>query len=520
MLGAVALVATLTACDLAAISRVSGDMAGTTAGPYHDGGDVSDDGSIVVFTSNWAYDTGDTNGVEDVILSDRNTGFIGRASYAADGGAPSHKATEATVSGDGRYISWTSRADNMVAGDTNNVEDVFRYDLETGTTERVSVSSAGQQGNAWSSYSSMSDDGRFVAFQAAANDLVPDDDNYGTDVFVRDTVAGTTRRWSVDVNGEEAYTVSSEPQISGDGMWVVFTMGGAFDSSDTNDVDDVYRKHRDGPIVRVSSPGGSKGSNGHSGAPAVNQDGSVVAFQSDATDLDPDDDNGELDIFVWEDGVLELVSRTPDGGVGSRNARRPSVDGSGNLVGFDSSSPELTPDLPVPPGPPQSRAFVRNRLERRTDLVSSSVLGEVGDDDDFLRAVSGDGRSVLVSGRSTNLAPDDPNASGDIFVKAYPFPRITRVTPSVLIKGTTTTVTIEGKGFSGPIHVSLSDNPGAAITTSGTIWVSPTRVRVNVTVPLGAAVHDHDLTLWNLGEYADNTGAETTCSKCLSVTVT
>lgn len=514
VLAAVVLVTALTSCDLAAVSKVSGDPAAPAAPTEPSDGDLSDDGAIVVFVSAHAFDAADTNGVDDVIVSDRETGFRGRASYALGGGAPNAKAKDPAVSGDGRYVTWSSTASDIVPGDTNGIEDVFRVDLDTGTTVRVSVSSSGAQVSATSGDASMSDDGRLVVFGSHATDLVPNDTNDKIDTFVRDVDAGTTTRWSVDENGSEMPSHSTYGAISGDGKWVAFSTLAPFDPADTNGRTDVYLRSGAGRISRISHVAGGPQADGSSLDPDVNDDGTVVAFQSLSSTFDELDDNKEHDVYVWEAGTVELVSAGRDGRPGSGEASSPSVDGSGNLVGFTSTSPELNE------GSDRAQVLVRNRSEGRIDIVSSSVTGERGESWDRFSAISGDGRSVLMHGTSRNIYADPSIFGGDMLVKAYPFPRITRVTPSVLTPGTTTTVTVEGTGFSGPIHVSLSDNPGAAVTTSGTISVSPTRVRVNVTVPLGAAVNLHDVTLWNVGEYADNTGAETTCYECLSVTVT
>lgn len=501
----------LAGCDLAAISRINPAYEYGAPGVHRQhGGDVSDDGEIVVFTSEQVYDDEDTNGLADVIVADRNLGIQVRVSASIGGGAPNATAWDAAVSGNGRYVTWRSDASDVIAGDTNGVADVFRIDLETGITERVSVRSNGVQGDRPSRSASMSDDGRLVAFSSSAS-LIAGDVNTNEDVYVRDMDTGTTTRWSVRADGSELAGPSYHPHISGDGRSVAFASINPFDPGDGNGVPDVYLKAGDGPITWVSAPVGGKAPDGSSVEPAVNQDGTVVAFLSGATTFDPADGNGEDDVFVWEAGTVELVSASPHGVVGSGQAWAPSVDDSGNLVGFSSDSPELTD------GAPDTQSLVRNRQERHTDLVSSSLTGEGGTDDDTLEAISGDGRSVVIRALSDNLVPDTIGSGSDILVKAYPFPRVTRTTPNVLAPGTTTTVTIEGKGFSGPLYVSLSANAGAALALSPPIPLSPTRIRLNVTVPAGAALQAHDLRVWNLGDHPDNAGAETTCYSCLQV---
>lgn len=516
--GAGALVVALAGCDLAAISKVSGEVVSPAYDPaYLFGGDASDDGSIVVFESEWAFDPADTNEMSDVIVSDRTAGTQTRVSSAIGGGAPNadveSESDGAAVSGDGRYVTWTSAASDIVPGDTNGVDDVFRHDRTTGTTVRISVATGGAQANGPSGVSSMSDDGRFVAFQSDASNLVANDTNGRTDVFVRDMKeSGTTTRWSIGPGGVQGTGNSTVPQISGDGTTVAFASMSAFDAADTNGLRDVYRKVGNGSITRISQRAGGPQSDGASTDPAINQDGTVVAFRSIASTLVVGfDDNAQYDIYVWEAGGLELVSMTSTGGVGSGNTYHPTLDDSGNLVGFSSTSPELTS------GAPLTQALVRNRADKRTDHVSASLTGEVGNGVDSMQAISGDGRSVVVRAMSDNLLPDDPNYSADLLVKSYPFPRIASVKPSTLMPGTTTTVTIDGTGFAGPLEVSLSAHPSAAITLSAPVVLGPKRIRVQVTVPAGATAHTLDVTVRNPGVFESSSGAQTTCYDCLQV---
>ena len=134
----------------------------------------------------------------------------------------------ADMTPDGRYVAFVSASSNLVAGDTNNVGDVFVRDRRTGATERVSVGLKGVEGNGDSNYlgigtrPAISDDGRYVAFKSEASNLVRGDRNGVTDVFVRDRVAGTTERVSVDNAGREAPGGGDEPAISPDGRYVAF----------------------------------------------------------------------------------------------------------------------------------------------------------------------------------------------------------------------------------------------------------------------------------------------------------
>src|SRR5262249_41436613 len=146
------------------------------------------------------------------------------------------------ISADGRFVAFASHATNLVPGDTNNATDVFVHDLSTGATERVSVDSAGNEADAESPGDvALSADGRFVAFQSAADNLVAGDVNKVTDIFVHDRATGATERVSVDSNGGEANGKSLTPSISGDGSLVAFGSDATdLVANDTNGLHDVF----------------------------------------------------------------------------------------------------------------------------------------------------------------------------------------------------------------------------------------------------------------------------------------
>src|SRR5204863_310450 len=145
------------------------------------------------------------------------------------------------ISADGRFVAFTSLSTNLVAGDTNGWQDVFVRDRETRTTERVSVDSAGTEGNSWSGTPAISADGRFVAFVSDATNLVPGDTNKAADVFVHDRQTRTTERVSVDSAGNQGSWGSGAPAISADGRFVAFCSASPnLVAGDTNWAKDMY----------------------------------------------------------------------------------------------------------------------------------------------------------------------------------------------------------------------------------------------------------------------------------------
>src|SRR5205814_1576225 len=159
----------------------------------------------------------------DVFVRDRLTGTTERVSVSSAGGAADRRGGTPAISADGRFVAFSSDATNLVGRDTNGAIDVFVHDRMTGMTERVSVDSTGAQANAASIEqfcAALSSDGRFVAFESDATNLVPGDTNGVADVFVRDRLTATTERVSVDSAGAQANDRSDFPAISADGSVV------------------------------------------------------------------------------------------------------------------------------------------------------------------------------------------------------------------------------------------------------------------------------------------------------------
>ncbi len=172
------------------------------------------------------------------------------ASVDSSGNQADNASEHSSISADGRFVAFESTATNLVTGDTNNASDVFVRDLQSGTTERVSVDSSEKQGNNASYYPSISADGRFVAFKSFATNLVSTDTNDKLDVFVRDRQDGTTQRASLDSSGKQGndhagfangLVTSHDHSISGDGLHVAFhSTATNLVTSDTSGFPDVF----------------------------------------------------------------------------------------------------------------------------------------------------------------------------------------------------------------------------------------------------------------------------------------
>jgi len=194
-------------------SRVSVRDGGSGSGNGEsEGPSISDDGRYVAFSS--VADNlvdGDTNGHWDVFVRDRDTDATERVSVHSSGVEGDSDSLGAMISANGRYVAFSSYAGNLVDDDTNGDVDVFLHDRATGTTRRVSVDSAGRQVGADCYFGSISGDGRIIAFTSASDDLVEDDTNGRIDVFVRDRDLGMTERVSLRADGREADEFSEVP---------------------------------------------------------------------------------------------------------------------------------------------------------------------------------------------------------------------------------------------------------------------------------------------------------------------
>jgi len=270
---------------------------------------LSQDGSKVAFTSEATnLVTGDSNGVADVFVRDRATATTTRVSIAtgAAGVQGNDASGQAWLSGSGQFAAFISHASNLVAGDTNNVFDVFVRDRTSNTTARVSIATgaSGAQGNKDSWQPSLSSDGRYVVFASDATNLAAADSNGVADVFVRDRTSNTTSRVSLDVSGMQSDGASYNPVISNDGRYVAFDSLATLDAADYNNAWDVYLRDRTAATTaRLSVATNTQEGNADSRRPVMSADGRYVLFESFASNLDTGDTNNAWDIFVRDRGI-------------------------------------------------------------------------------------------------------------------------------------------------------------------------------------------------------------------------
>jgi Tol biopolymer transport system component len=272
-------------------TRVSTSAAGVEANGASDNPEITTgaNGTFIAFDSVASnLIPGDLNARSDVFVKSLANGLVDRVSQSTAGLAGNADATDPAISSDGRSVAFTSRANNLVAGDLNGRWDVFVRNRANGTTERVSVSTAGIEGDRDAFEPAISASGKHVAFSSKATNLVPADTNFDLDIFVRDRGSATTRRVSVADSGAEGDGDSTEPTISASGRFV------AFESTATNlapvpTVRSQILVHdlALGQTDLVSARADGRPADHAAWTPGISPDGTTIAFRSEALNLTP-----------------------------------------------------------------------------------------------------------------------------------------------------------------------------------------------------------------------------------------
>lgn len=375
---------------------------------------ISSDGRFVAFTSRASnLVANDTNGMLDVFVYDRQTGVTERVSVSSQGPEGNGDSLMPVLSSDGRFVVFMSYADNLVANDFNGVSDIFVRDRQTQVTERVSVSAQGIEGNGISASTAVSGDGRFVAFASSANNLVSADANGAPDIFVRDRQNGTIERIPA-ATGETA-TGPFFPALSADGRFVAFASGDHLLPEDDDFNDDVYVYDRQTRVLQLASVSAT----GQQYDFDISQfdmsaDGRVVVFRSLR------DPAGTLfDIRQSKYGLLarDLQARTTSmvsGSIASMESNfpeRPSLSSDGRFVAayLNGGQTGVFGDI--------LHIVVFDRLTNTTEQVSVSSTGQPSNYYDRTGRINADGTFVAFASLSANLVAGDTNGYWDVFVR-------------------------------------------------------------------------------------------------------
>ena len=431
---------------------------------------ITPDGRYVAFES-YAPNlvSGDTNGMVDIFVHDRQTGQTTRVSVSSSGGQADNYSNYPAITDDGRYVAFQSSATNLVAADTNGSWDIFVHDRQTGETTCISVSPTGEIGNNHTFDPQMTGDGHYVVFWGPAGNLVAGDANGKGDVFVRDMQAGQTFLVSVSTAGVQGNQGSSSADISDDGRYVAFNSWASnLITGDTNNKGDVFiRDRQTAETTRMA---------GDSDFPSISGDGRYVAFYSPSSQV-AGDSNGWSDIFVLDrqTGEMTAVSVNPSGVTGNGSSYRPDITDDGRYVAFES----VANDLVAGDSGAGYDVFVRDRQTEQTRRVSVNEAGQPGSG--IQAAITNDGRYVAFSSDDPTLVPGDTNEIYDVFVQdrdgVAGAPTVTGFTPTSGPVGTS--VTINGTNLSGATAVTFNGTNQPTFTV-----VSATQI--TAAVPAGA----------------------------------
>jgi Tol biopolymer transport system component len=399
----------------------------SSIGVFHGSSAISADGRFVAFSSQGDnLVAGDTNGVVDVFVRDRQTGQTSRVSVASDGSQANHVSYGPRMSADGRFVAFISMASNLVPGDTNGFADVFVHDRANGQTTRINVAATGTQANGESISVDISADGRFVAFDSFATNLVPGDTNGVSDVFVYDRLTRDIESVSI---GTSVAAAAHDPLISADGQTVAYRASGGL-GTDTHIF--VYNRHT-GQTTQVlglnaSAPDSRVLLDG------ISADGHLISFASAATNLVRGDTNKEFDCFVHDvvSGQNTRASLADDGSQANGGSERCVISGNGRFVTFSSLATNLTGRFVTRlKGAPICVAecdtnhaadqFVRDLQSGQTFAVTDLTRSGAGLEDGIGKgtAINYTGQYIVFIASGIHL-PEDTNKTWDAYIAGPP----------------------------------------------------------------------------------------------------
>lgn len=358
------------------------------------------------------------------------------------------------VNEDGRWVTFTSLATNLVPGDTNGIQDVFAYDRLNRTWVRVNIDPNGQQAQVFCSDPAISGNGRYVAFTAPAH--FSEGGAFGADqIYRRDLWSNTTEKVSTYPSGLFG-TTGWDSHLHGrcmttEGNCVLDSIEPFDTAIDLNDNWDVYLKDMTtGAIELISQDtAGTGAQSGFFGA--VSADGNRIAFESNGTSVVPGDSNGANDIFL-RDRQAQTTTRVSLGSAGNEangDCQSPSISRDGEYVIFHSAATNLVP------GDTNNEwdVFLVELATGNIERVNVSTAGVQANGYSGPGDVSDDGRYVVFASSATNLVPGDTNGAHDVFIRDR-------------LLGTTRRVSVDNAGAQAP---GISDGP--TLNSTGSVLV-------------------------------------------------
>jgi RHS repeat-associated protein len=434
---------------------ISFNSENTLAGGYHSDTPVlSSDGRYVTFLSAANNLTAnDDNEDYDLFRRDRSTNqtellsvrslqipFAQTANHDSDLFPDQGDQPIQAISADGNLVLFRSRATNLLDGITfpvNNPRQIYLHDRSAGTATLVTSRAVGGgivPSNSDAGLAAVSADGRYVAFVSNATNLGFFNYNgANADVFLRDMQSGEMRLVSHEASDSTRVGTGdsgrSQPiSISDDGRYVVFASS-AFDlvsnwpeTVDGNSRDDVFLYDRTTESMTLVShvAGNYFSADGDSRAAVISRDGRFIVYESYAGNIVPGDNNGVIDVFLYEvaTGTNVLVSRTPSGTSGNFTSSLPDLSADGRFVVFYSQASDLVPGDTNN----QQDVFVFDRMSQTNVRVNVATGGGQANDRSGTASpasISADGRRVAFVSLASNLAAGDANSVADVFVRDW-----------------------------------------------------------------------------------------------------
>ncbi len=394
-------------------STISANIGGNGAIADFDGANnlsrdpsISANGRFVAFSSKADnLVPGDTNGIEDIFVYDRITDIVERVSVANDGSQAINFSFQPIISADGRFVAFGSYSENFVPGDVNDLEDIFVYDRTSRTIQCASLSQDGQ--TVGGSPSSISADGRYVTFRSTAKNIVAGDTNDANDIFIYDTVQKTTDR--VTGAGGAEFAGVQDGLISADGRTIV--LSGDLRLSGPNEGDSYYAFDRiSRTIARITASG--------EGGFAISADAQLITFQSRST-LVAEDTNTTKDVYVLNraNQTINLISKGVRG-IGDRESGFPSISPGGRFVAFSSDATNLVPNDTNNTVDIFIVDRIQNTIERVNDakggLASLTSLNAI--QGVLVLSISDDGRFSTFASDGDRLDEHNPNFQNNIYL--------------------------------------------------------------------------------------------------------
>jgi len=394
---------------------VSNTSAQSAAGPSRTGGDhaLSASGRYLVFSSSAAdLVDGDTNGVSDVFVRDRKTGTTSRVSVDSGGGQGNADSFNGSISDDGRYVAFTSLASNLVNGDINELRDIFLHDRKTGATTVVSVDARGLPAGGVDL--GLSADGRFVAYSQLESGAL------GAEILIYDRTTRKTQHVAMPLSKREAAPpVGTEPALSADGRYLVFTDSTGIPADDNPEdapADQVvYRYDRlTGAYVTVSASPIGVQRIWRAYAPSISATGRYVAF---GAYINYEDQFSHFAFIIYvrdvQKGTTSQVSVRPDGGTFDSFPLHPAISADGRYIAFVDFGSLIDGTFGG-----RQNIYVRDRFASFTRFINH--LPSDGSRN-TLPSISADGRTIAYTSDSPNLVANDLNHATDVF--AYDVPQ-------------------------------------------------------------------------------------------------